>query len=59
MKAIKSFQINFCVASLLLVTGLLIRLLSDNYVLAAIFIGLAIIESIIALANYRKTRHKA
>lgn len=57
MKPIKPFQINFLVSSMLLVTGLLIRLLSNNYPLASIFIGLAIIESTIAIVNYWKARN--
>lgn len=52
----KQYQINFVVALMLGLTGLLIRVFSADYILASIMFGLAIVEYTIAIMNYRKQK---
>lgn len=52
----KPFYINFAVACLLMITGLIIRIVSDNFLLTVIFLGLAIVEGSYAIISYHKAR---
>lgn len=55
---VRNFQINFIVASLLAVTGLLVRILSTKYLLAALILGAAIVECTMGVVNFWKSRRR-